>query len=635
MPQPASSSSSCVTTYGRGGSSSTSCTDECASEQPVEYGTGRLFLAPVHLRHRAFNMDWLVRPFYNNLYTDDPGSGEPAYVGQAGRGWAMTILDHVSRVDDNKLLFYSLKGSIEFVRVLQTNEFLPRPHKPGYTMVHDNLADEYQMGEPDGRVLLFHDHTVNPPELRGQLKGYINPGREMWMWVWDQDIMVASSCRWLGTAVVCEQSAPTPRLKLKLVTVGGMQRVEVATLSIWTQGAQNPERFVARALYEYYTSDETDKGLVGDLKRVTIQRCAGNCTSQSPTWQDWLVSYYRYYTSSSSIGVPHGLKYVLEPEGYHRMSDPNLGDMDPLTASDAQLAPYAEFYYEYDGSRRVTRERRHGTGAGSLNFTFAYTARDGGSDGFNEWKLKTVETRPDGTTITVYTNYLAQVILKDFKSGTQRWYEYNEYDSDGRLIRKALPSAVQSYTQGSTSPQNLSVTLRSSEGLIYDNEYYNSQATAPGHLKTVRIKKGSGGSLIPLRAYEYQANDDGARPLLKRYLVTKETEYLSETDPNQTAVTTYQYGLYSNSVQPSWKVTTHPVVAWAENGSDTAADRMENFDKYGYLTELEDELGAKTQYTWNQELGVVTQRIENYLPGQSGPDKNLTTDFTRSTTSGR
>ncbi|MCL4176190.1 MAG: hypothetical protein KJ072_00360 [Verrucomicrobia bacterium] len=45
------------------------------------------------------------------------------------------------------------------------------------------------------------------------------------------------------------------------------------------------------------------------------------------------------------------------------------------------------------------------------------------------------------------------------------------------------------------------------------------------------------------------------------------------------------------------------------------------------LTQVQDERGIVTRYTWNQELGVATQRIDNYLSGQSGPDKNKTTEF--------
>ncbi len=624
-----SSSSSCVTTHGPGGSSSTSCTEECASEQPVEYGTGRLLLAPVHLRHGAYNLDWLVRPFYNNLYPDDPGSGEPDYVGMLGHGWAMDLLGHVIWMDNGaKLLYYSLKGTIEFIRVGASHQYLPLPRKPGYSIMHESGAAEYQMGLPNGQIDLFHDHTVTPAELRGQRKGYLDAGRHQWVVTRDlpNRTIGVSACEWIGSQVTCQSALGTPNFEFGTQLIGGKERIVIANFYIYTQGAQNPKQFIARMVYDYYTADETDKGLVGDLKRATIERCTANCFSGSPTWVPWMRTYYRYYTSTSSIGMPHGLKYVLEPEGYARMEGVPL---DPLTATDAQLAPYADYYFEYDSSKRVTRERRHGTGTGSLTSTFSYTARVGGSNGFNEWKLKTVETRPDGTTMTVYTNYLTQVILRDAQSGTQRWYEHNEYDTLGQLIRKALPSAVASYTQGSTSPQNLTVTFNTSEGVIYDQEYYaDTDLVSPGHLKTVRIKRGSGGSLVKLRAYEYEVWDDGTLIHLPRYLMTKETLYLSATDDTKTAVTNYAHDFHANSTQVSRKTTTLPAVAWAENGSGTSPTRIEDFDTYGYLTQVQDERGIVTRYTWNKELGVATQRIDNYISGQSGPGINVTTDYT-------
>jgi RHS repeat-associated protein len=598
----------------------------------VEYGTGKLFLRPTHLWHRAYNRDWWVRPFYNNLYTDDPGSGEPKYVGLAGRGWALEpLLYTVTTNNGDRVLLYSPRGVTRFDRVGATDRFKSVPSKPGVFLVHNATAAEYQMAEPDGRVILFNDDTVSPIEAVGRYKGFMDPGRNRWKAEEDpvtHDI-VYLSCTMVGTQVVCTVGVAMPAFRFKFGTIGGEKRTLEADFYIYTSGAQNPELFLARVLYEYYTVDETDKGLVGDLKRVRIQRCSGNCSSANPTWVDWLTTYYRYYTSSSSIGFSHGLKYVLNPEGYQRMVDAGL---TPESATDAQLAGYAEFYYEYESSKRVSKERRYGTGTGSQAYTFAYTARVGGTDGFNEWKLKTVETRPDGATTTVYTNYLGQVILKDFQSGTKHWYEYSEYDTEGRLIRKAMPSAVASYTQGSSSPQTLTVTLNTSSGLIYENEYYGDADPAPGHLKTVNVKQGSGGSLIKVRAYEYEARDDGTLTDLKRYLMTKETLYLSDTDQSVTAVTNYGYTYHAGTTEVAQKTTTLPAVPTGENGSGSAVTKVETFDGYGLLTEAQDERGIKTQYTWAAERGKVTQQIENYLSGQSGAGKNVTTDYTLNNT---
>ena len=49
----------------------------------------------------------------------------------------------------------------------------------------------------------------------------------------------------------------------------------------------------------------------------------------------------------------------------------------------------------------------------------------------NHWKAKTVETRPDGSEHVVYTNYIGQIVIKELRSGSDRWIEYRRYDGEG------------------------------------------------------------------------------------------------------------------------------------------------------------------------------------------------------------
>jgi hypothetical protein len=139
---------------------------------------------------------------------------------------------------------------------------------------------------------------------------------------------------------------------------------------------------IERTAYDYYASGQPH-GSLGDLKRAAQQEFDGS------GWQDRDVHYYRYWKAGEANGFEHGLKYVLEPESYAQLS----AVADPLTASDSQVAQYADYYYEYDGQRRVTKETVQ---AGALSFTFAYTASSH-SRGYNRWSRKTVETKPDGS----------------------------------------------------------------------------------------------------------------------------------------------------------------------------------------------------------------------------------------------
>lgn len=148
---------------------------------------------------------------------------------------------------------------------------------------------------------------------------------------------------------------------------------------------------VRQATYSYYGSGD-DNGSPGDLKTAIVQTWSGSA------WHTIETYYYRYWTSGArGIGMPHCVKYVVNPRAYAAMTAAGL---DPTTATDAQVAGYADIYVEYDGQRRVTKEVVVG---GQYTYTFAYTTNTSPDyfDDYNNWKMKTVETRPDGSTNTV------------------------------------------------------------------------------------------------------------------------------------------------------------------------------------------------------------------------------------------
>src|SRR5207245_2113217 len=84
-------------------------------------------------------------------------------------------------------------------------------------------------------------------------------------------------------------------------------------------------------------------------------------------------------------------------------------------------------------------------------FTYAYTENTSysGLRSENKWAYKTVETRPDGNTNTVYTNVHGQVMLKVYEDTTtnDQWMWYTRYDDDGRVILSAEPSAVSGFSE--------------------------------------------------------------------------------------------------------------------------------------------------------------------------------------------
>jgi hypothetical protein len=123
---------------------------------------------------------------------------------------------------------------------------------------------------------------------------------------------------------------------------------------------------VRQAVYTYYNGTES-YGNLGDLKLAQVEDASGNVLD---------TKYYRYYTSGQANGYTHGLRYLLNADAYARAAAA-LGD--PTTATDSQLAPYADLYLEYDSFQRVTKETVRGQGGSSTSglgtFTFSVSVR--------------------------------------------------------------------------------------------------------------------------------------------------------------------------------------------------------------------------------------------------------------------
>ena len=166
------------------------------------------------------------------------------------------------------------------------------------------------------------------------------------------------------------------------------------------------------------------------------------------------------------------------------------------------VSQYADFYFEYDDDRRVTRESVNG---GSQTYQFSY-GQSGYADAYNAWKYKTVETLPDGNQNIVYSNYARQTMLLGCPSRAHdEWCEFWKYNDAAQVGLHANPSAVSGYDEQSADLLH-EVSggyqyLKDSDGLIHTFEY----ATASGYLAAEKIQQGETGTPIKLREYEYLA----------------------------------------------------------------------------------------------------------------------------------
>ncbi|MGH7978375.1 MAG: RHS repeat domain-containing protein, partial [Limisphaerales bacterium] len=351
---------------------------------------------------------------------------------------------------------------------------------------------------------------------------------------------------------------------------------------------------VQQSVYSYYSTGDSN-GNLGDLESEVIQEWNGTA------WVTTATNYYRYWLSDSTPGVIHGLKYVVGAEAYARMVAAGL---TPETATDTQVAGYADCYYEYDSNRRVTKEVVE---AGNRTYEFTYTPSSFGND-YNEWQTKTVESLPNGGRNIVYNNYSGMPMLEVYVSPLgNSWYTYYQYDDNANVVLRAESSAVTSFDD---TQADLGVVLNNT-GLIYTYDFYTSTGGGgvAGYLQYENVQQGANGTPVILREYQYTSQTVGGVTIYRR---SKVVCYPSATDQTLSInCTVYSYTWYPGTFQIQQQTTTWPEVDTTQNGSGSTNSREQYFDEYGQLIWTRDERGFLTNYTWDLATGGLLERIDD------------------------
>ena len=613
---------------------------------PVRYASGELKLHATDLQSTGFGLSWgHTRSFANRLGLNH----------NAGNGinWIVNQLPYLQEATFEGSAYVVLMGNPSGGRW-----FLEQPSDVYVAMFGnkelltlDRVANVYRRQNPDGSITEFH-------ALTGEFLRQQTPGKHTLELVArtsdkTRPAIIEQTATANGVTTVeqflYEYGAPA-NILLSRVTLRRRQYTGSSSSSgdDWTN--------VARATYTYYGSADT-YGAAGDLRTATTF-----------VWQDadWVAtgtSYYRYWTatsssssSSSSSGgggsseAPHLLKYVLNPAAFDRLSaDPNVSD--PYLATNTQVALYADYYFEYDDLRRVTKEVVKG---GSQTFLFAYALSLFGNN-YNHWKTRTIETLPDGNQNIVYLNHAGQTMLKVFQSGDNQWLEFWRYDVNARVVLHAHPSAVSGYDDTYADLLNYnSLTgtyefLRDDEGLL---EMYTIHS-ASGLVASEAVRQGQLGTSIQRREFGYcccgsdcgcggtsssSSSSSGSGCASGVWLLKTETVYPSDTNQSLKLVTSHCYSFHSGTCAVKEHVITLPVVGTGQNGNGVAATRREYFDSYGNLTWSMDERGYIARSSYDTPTGAITQQVADVdtslYPDEpagwstpSGGGLNLVTDF--------
>ncbi len=454
------------------------------SSHPVRYFNGDIQLSVDDLASTAAGMSWgHHRTYSNRLSTDyDYGNGYnwvvaawPYMLDQPG-GTVVVVFD------PRESYWFDLVDGLYVAR-----------HGQSQGLVYDTANSLFKLTFPDGRLFEFRD-LASETSHAGRLSRVVAPSGAV------TEVTAYTSAEQI--AEVQRSSTSGSTLTVESYLYSYLTSGDLESVTLRRRVGSGDWENVARACYTYYASGDTH-GSAADLKTAVHQLPDGS------SWIDGDVYYYRYYLSGETGGLIHMLKYVVRPRAYAALAaDSRVSD--PLTASDAIVAEYADSYFEYNSSWRVTREVVEG---GSREYLFSYT--DGThADGYSDWKRKTQETLPDGSRNVVYTNYRGQVLLKEFQPADgDSHVEFHQYDARGRLTLSADSSSIASYVDNAgTGANELAVTYRTesatrSLGLVKLYEYYATtdleQGAVAGYPSYDKIQKGPDGTAIKLHKYEY------------------------------------------------------------------------------------------------------------------------------------
>ncbi|MDP9175784.1 MAG: hypothetical protein M3O30_18235 [Planctomycetota bacterium] len=395
--------------------------------------------------------------------------------------------------------------------------------------------------------------------------------------------------------------------------------------------------------YTYYDGSTGTYGLAGDLEYATVLDSSSNIID---------VNYFRYYTgtfnSTTNPGIAGDIKFSFGANSYARLKSMYS---TPTSANDSQVTSYADTYFAYDSSNRITTRTIQGEGcsacsAGQGTYTYTYSTNSyTTSIGVNIWTTKVVTVLPDSNIQTDYSNYQGQVMLDVFNdtvatdpnvgqmSGT--FYEYN---AQGLQILMASPSAVnlpsglstlEPYADLLHSVSGNYAYLNDGTGKIDITDYYASSdtqatpTTAGGvtnYVKDTKMQQGETNTAIMVSSEDYIVRTAGSQTI---YPVFHSTQYRN-TDGTGAETTTNTYAWYSSSIQMQFQTTSYAVISSAQNGPGASDTKITEYDTLGRVIWSRDGDGFINYTAYDPVTGAVTKTI-------SDVNTSATADFSPST----
>jgi hypothetical protein len=341
---------------------------------------------------------------------------------------------------NNTVAVVSSTSSIETFELVN-GQYVPDSYIPD-TLV--DVGGEFVLTDTQGNQTRFYDFSSSTPAGRqGQFISSTDAGgilTYVYAWTADGEIQEIRRQDATGTDQESWLYSYLPSTNPNAGLLASVQLRKANGGGGWNVAQQ--------VVYTYYDGTQP-YGNKGDLMTANVEDGSGNALG---------TDYYRYYTPGVSNGYVDGLRYVFGTTAYDQLV---AAVGNPFTATNSQVAPYADQYFEYDNKQRVTVHAVAGTGSsangGIGTYRYSYTLSNNPA-GVNSWRYKTIETLPDGNQNIVYSNDLGEVMLNVFHDindagnpalDGQQSETFYKYNAAGQIIEEASPSAVTGYDESS------------------------------------------------------------------------------------------------------------------------------------------------------------------------------------------
>ncbi len=613
---------SCNSPIQDGGNADGGGATDSFSSEPVRFFDGTVNLTATDIELTGYGFDWGQSRHWSNM----PGYSAS---GVNGSGWVISQLPYLRRTapknGDADATIVVITNGVDARYFDHTGSTYTERMGGQDTLVHNTGNDTFALTDSMGDVFTFNDFNGSlPVNQKGQFQSFTDPAGNV-----GQVISRTSD----GKPTEFQRSTTsggvtTTESYVYAYVISGVNAGLLSNVTLRQQVNGGSWSTVRQVAYAYYDGT-TSFGNAGDLMTATVE-------DGSNTVLD--TDYYRYYTSNSSTGYVHGLKYSFTGHSYDRLFAA-LGN-NYTTASDSQVAPFADNYFEYDSLQRVTKEVAAGTGTdmnngtGTSAITYSYSMMSVNAVDYNQWKYKTTETFADGCRQTVYANGYGETMLTVFADSRTNitYLTFHKYDNAGRLIMTAMPSAVTGY--GEQYPDLLDNTGGSSyqyiatlSGLLEFTDYYTSTtATATtsggvlGYVEDTAVQLGTNGPKLLVDATQYIAHSAGGATV---YPMATHTLYRVGGDLTTGMTTSYAYTWFSGTTRMQSETDTNPTISSSENGPGTPDVTTTFYDTYGRPIWTKDPDGFINYTAYDPATGAVVKTITDVDTTRTGDFQNL------------